>query len=251
MSGGEAKAAVLRAAAGDARYSTSISLFRQDGVSHFLVRPAPVPSAHNAANDATFLHALLERLPEGFVVTDNDGCVIEANRRFLDLVELPMLAAAVGRPLDQWLGRPGIDFGVLLAALKDSGGVRGFTTVLRGVYGASESVEVSAIALYDHAEPRLGFLIRAGAADSPDDGAAPPGLPRSVEQMKQLVGNVPLKELVRETTDMIERLCIEAALELTGDNRASAADMLGLSRQSLYAKLHRFGIGDLSGDAET
>jgi hypothetical protein len=28
------------------------------------------------------------------------------------------------------------------------------------------------------------------------------------------------------TTDVIERLCIEAALELTGDNRASAAEML-------------------------
>jgi len=27
---------------------------------------------------------------------------------------------------------------------------------------------------------------------------------------------------------MIERLCIEAALELTRDNRASAAEMLGL-----------------------
>jgi DNA-binding NtrC family response regulator len=37
-------------------------------------------------------------------------------------------------------------------------------------------------------------------------------------------------------------MCIEAALELTGDNRSSAAEMLGLSRQSLYVKLRRFGI---------
>ena len=54
-----------------------------------------------------------------------------------------------------------------------------------------------------------------------------------------------LKDLVREATDAIERLCIEAALELTGDNRASAAEMLGLSRQSLYVKLRRYGLGDL------
>jgi DNA-binding NtrC family response regulator len=51
---------------------------------------------------------------------------------------------------------------------------------------------------------------------------------------------------VRETTDVIERMCIESALMLTGDNRASAAEMLGLSRQSLYVKLHRYGLGDLS-----
>ena len=73
----------------------------------------------------------------------------------------------------------------------------------------------------------------------------------SVGQMTELVGRVPLKDIVRDTTDLIERLCIEAALELTHDNRASAAEMLGLSRQSLYVKLRRFNIGDftpVSGD---
>jgi DNA-binding NtrC family response regulator len=68
-----------------------------------------------------------------------------------------------------------------------------------------------------------------------------------VEQLTELVGRVSLKDLVRETTDVIERLCIEAALELTRDNRASAAEMLGLSRQSLYVKLRRYGLGDLDG----
>ncbi|MEL6947843.1 MAG: helix-turn-helix domain-containing protein, partial [Pseudomonadota bacterium] len=34
-------------------------------------------------------------------------------------------------------------------------------------------------------------------------------------------------------------LCIETALDLTKGNRVSAARMLGLSRQSLYAKLAR------------
>jgi len=42
--------------------------------------------------------------------------------------------------------------------------------------------------------------------------------------------------------------CIEAALQITGDNRATAAEMLGLSRQSLYAKLRRYGLGDLAAE---
>jgi DNA-binding NtrC family response regulator len=62
--------------------------------------------------------------------------------------------------------------------------------------------------------------------------------------MTELVGRMPLKDIVRETTDLIEQLCIEAALQLTGDNRASAAEMLGLSRQSLYIKLRRFDMVD-------
>jgi DNA-binding NtrC family response regulator len=45
-------------------------------------------------------------------------------------------------------------------------------------------------------------------------------------------------------------MCIEAALRMTGDNRASAAEMLGLSRQSFYMKLHRYGIGDLAAEGD-
>ena len=33
--------------------------------------------------------------------------------------------------------------------------------------------------------------------------------------------------------------------------RANAAEMLGLSRQSLYVKLRRYGIGDLGPDEES
>jgi DNA-binding NtrC family response regulator len=76
------------------------------------------------------------------------------------------------------------------------------------------------------------------------DVRAPRELPRSASQMTELVGRMPLKDIVRETTDLIEQLCIEAALQLTGDNRASAAEMLGLSRQSLYIKLRRFDLVD-------
>ena len=74
-------------------------------------------------------------------------------------------------------------------------------------------------------------------------------LPRSVEQLTEMVGRMPLKDIVRESTDLIERLCIEAALNFTSNNRASAAEILGLSRQSLYSKLHRHGMARLD-DAE-
>jgi DNA-binding NtrC family response regulator len=60
--------------------------------------------------------------------------------------------------------------------------------------------------------------------------------------LSQLVGRRPIKDIVGETVDTIERMCIESALELTHNNRASAAEMLGLSRQSLYVKLRRFGM---------
>jgi DNA-binding NtrC family response regulator len=67
-----------------------------------------------------------------------------------------------------------------------------------------------------------------------------------VDQLTELVGRVPLRDVIRESNDVIERLCIEAALQLTSGNRASAAEMLGLSRQSLYVKLRRYGLMERS-----
>ncbi|MFN3287687.1 MAG: helix-turn-helix domain-containing protein, partial [Sphingomonadaceae bacterium] len=88
-------------------------------------------------------------------------------------------------------------------------------------------------------------VARLGAAEAPAGPAT--CQPRPVEQLTELVGRMPLKDIVRESTDLIERLCIEAALVHTGDNRASAAELLGLSRQSLYSKMHRHGLGNLAG----
>ena len=65
------------------------------------------------------------------------------------------------------------------------------------------------------------------------------------------MGRVSLKNLVRDTTDLVERHFIEAALETTDDNRTSAAEVLGVSRQSLYMKLKRYGLGaDVDGLAQ-
>ena len=41
---------------------------------------------------------------------------------------------------------------------------------------------------------------------------------------------------------MVERHYVTSALELANDNRTVAAELLGLSRQSLYAKLNRYGL---------
>jgi DNA-binding NtrC family response regulator len=48
--------------------------------------------------------------------------------------------------------------------------------------------------------------------------------------------------LVRNTSAVVERACIEQALRDAHGNRTAAADALGLSRQSLYAKLERYGL---------
>ncbi len=229
----------------------SASLFRQENASYFLARlsfpdPRPVPVA---ASDTSFLQLVAEA-PDGFVMCAADGSVLSANAAFLDMAELAAEEHARGERLDRWLGRPGVEVDVLLANLKQRGSVRLFSTILRGEYGAQLDVELSAVAVGEGEGRRFGFAIRNVARRLASERRALVELPRSVEQLTELIGRVSLKDLVRESTDMIERLCIEAALEVTGDNRASAAEMLGLSRQSLYVKMRRYGLGDLDDGKE-
>jgi transcriptional regulator PpsR len=193
---------------------------------------------------------VVERAPDGFVVTDLEGRVLLANPAFVELAQLAGQDQVQGLTLDRWLGRPGVDLSVMLATLRQQGAVRLFATSLRGELGAQADVEISAVAVPEGDPPCLGFTVRHVGRRLGTDLQAGKAAPRSVEQLTQLVGRMPLKDLVRESTDLIEQLCIEAALKLTQDNRASAAEMLGLSRQSLYVKLRRYGLGDLGPDTD-
>jgi transcriptional regulator with GAF, ATPase, and Fis domain len=130
-------------------------------------------------------------------------------------------------------------------SLQQHGFVRNFNTILRNFYEEQEDVEVAGAALITDGSTRYGLIIRVVRPAASTTVNANTMHRHSVEQLTDLVGRVKLKELVRESADLIENLAIQAALELTNDNRASAAELLGLSRQSLYSKMRRFGLGNL------
>lgn len=230
----------------------SASLFRQGGMTLFLVRL----STKTTANVSTFpklkskMLKIVENAPDGFVITGPDGHILTANLSFLDMANLTTEEHALGQRLDRWLGRPGVDLDVLIASLRQRGSVRLFATIMNVEYGPKSEVEVSAVSVMNGGKPCFGFTIRNVGQRLSGETRAGRHLHRSPEQLAELIGRMTLKDLVRETTDVVERLCIETALELTGDNRASAAELLGLSRQSLYVKLRRYGLADDPSDDE-
>lgn len=221
--------------------------FRQHGARFLLLR---LDDPGRARPEATPLAEVVERMPDAFVVADVRLKIVMANAAFVELVEAATADQLRGRPLADFLGRPGIDLELIENQLAKHGFARNVGTVVRGRDGESEEpVELSAVRTSEDA-PHYGFAIRQIGRRLRDLPPASQELPRSVEQLTELVGRVSLKEIVRESTDLIERLCIEAALSYTADNRASAAEILGLSRQSLYSKLHRYGLGNLVDEAD-
>ena len=238
----------LRLAGSNRECVVSGTLFRQDRGAYILVRLGL--SEDDAAAPPPALTEMLDRMPDPFVLTDEKLAILSENAAFMDLVQCARRSELTGAPLGRFLGRPGIDLNLLASQLREHGMVRNFATIARGAFGSEDDVEISAVSAMNGDARCYGFSIRQIGRRIPDVPVAGRDLPRSVDQLTELVGRVSLKDIVRESTDLVERLCIEAALAYTSDNRASAAELLGLSRQSLYSKLHRHGLGNLVGEAD-
>lgn len=244
---GQATASGVRLRLTSAAVSISAWLLRGGGASQLLVRVFPDGQGMAHASGLGEAWGALSHLPEAMVTATGDLDIIDANEAFLDLVDVATANQIRSESLARFVGRHGVDMSVLTGRLQENGAIRRYATVLRGQYGAVRDVELTA-AVADRDEKRVyAFLFRPVVLDRTVLGDVRRPL-RPVSEMTELVGRVPLRDIVREATDIIEELCIEAALAVTQDNRASAAEMLGLSRQSLYSKLRRYGIGDLPSD---
>jgi transcriptional regulator PpsR len=211
-----------------------------------------IDAADKKAKSGDELADNLQRLyhegADGIVFADGEGVIRAANEAFLNLTDASGIAALRGRSIADYLVRGQIDLRVLLDNVKRTGQLRLYATRLTTDFSGQIAVELSASWLNDRPNPTLVLVVRdASRADAlrrsgsgmPDDGA------RSV---MELVGSSTLKDIVAETTDVIEKMCIETALELTRNNRVAAADMLGLSRQSLYVKLRKYGLLNKDGE---
>ena len=185
---------------------------------------------------------------DGIVFSDAEGNIRGANEAFLNLTDTANIAAVRGRSLTDFLARGAVDLRMLLDNVKRTGQLRLYATRLTTDFMGQIAVEISATWLNDRPNPVLVLVVRdASRAETlrrPAFGQPEEG----VRNVMELVGSSTLKDIVAETTDVIEKMCIETALELTRNNRVAAADMLSLSRQSLYVKLCKYGLLNKDGD---
>ncbi len=223
------------------------SLLRTDSGQAFLLQLAAASARPDAAGAARPdpLAALVRQGPDGLLLVDPQGIVKEANDAFLEMVQVGSTLAVVGGPLERWFARGRMEVDLLLATLRRLGRVRLFPAMLRGELGSEAPVEISAVA---GAQPdRVLLLVRdvsrraVAADDTPELGGA-------LEPLTARIGGTPMRTLVRETVAVVEQHFIRRALEATRGNRTAAAELLGLSRQSLYAKLARYALDEEPAD---
>ena len=233
---------ILRMGPDQTQWTVRATLMAADPAPVFLLQFALAGLAANPPPaDAVQLEELIEQLPDAFLVLDRDGVIRRANRAFLDLTQAGALSRVIGERLDRWLSRPGATLSVLLSQLQQYGSVRLFGTALTGELGTEAEVEISAVLGAGAAAENVAVVIRDVSRRLAPRVENDP-LQLSLADVTAQVGRTPLPALVRDTSAIIERHCIETALQLAHGRRTAAAELLGLSRQSLYMKLSRYGM---------
>ena len=209
-------------------------------------------AADVVANSADELGEGLARLyhegVDGIVFADGEGVIRAANEAFLNLTDSPNMAAVRGKSLADFLARGAVDLRVMLEAVKRTGQLRLYATRLNTDYSGQIAAEISATWLGDLASPIMAMVVRDASRIEAPRRPVISGPDEGSRNVMELVGSSTLRDIVAETTDVIEKMCIETALELTRNNRVAAAEMLSLSRQSLYVKLRKFGLLNKDGE---
>ncbi len=244
---GRAPGQLLHLGTSATRWLVRASLATSEPEAVYLLQLAPIAAIQAIRRETASLVDLIDRLPDSFVLVDAEGIVRRANRAFLDLVQCGAPAAAIGQPLTRWLGQPGADGMVLIDRVMRHRMVRNFTTTIQGDLGTEVRVEISAAGDAEQAPQTIGLLLRDVSRRLANEPTHRPtqddALRDALAEITAQIGRTPLLELVRDSSGLIERHCIEGALERVHGNRTAAAEILGMSRQSLYAKLSRYGIG--------
>lgn len=240
---GEGRAVAIQARRSGKELRISPTVFRASGERLLLCRLDFEETGEPVSDElGENLSALYQEGVDAIVFTDRDGVIRSANESFLNLADATHLTNVKGRSLGDYLARGTVDLKVLLENAARAGQMRMYATKLAGEYGAALSIEISVTYLNDRAHPSYVFVIRDA---SRVEAVRKPGVAVGDDAMRsimELVGSASLKDIVSQTTDVVEKMCIETAVELTRNNRVAAAEMLGLSRQSLYVKLRKYGL---------
>ncbi len=230
---------------GDKKIRISASSFINSGRPHLLLNLKPLElaqSAHLLESDSLTVKAI-ENNSYGFVVCTPEGLILKANKAFIKLSNAKGEQELIGNAIQNYLDSDTADFARMMQSLKGKASAQSCISSINNNSSGIKLVDISAVSV---AHPRacIGMIFRQMDSRQNKDKRIDKKLVRSSEELSMLVGKVPLKDILTETTDLIEELCIKAALDLSNDNRVSASEILGLSRQSLYIKLRKYGLVD-------
>jgi hypothetical protein len=215
--------------------------------SHVLLRVrASEPAAADAHPMGTPLARLVDTTAEGIVVTDAIGCVVVANRAFVQLVQAPGVEQVQGHGLATWLGHVGPSrlsgLPGLLQRVRQQGLVQMAAQTLHCQTGPALSVDLTVSLLNDGDQERFGFTLRAchqlASDDAPPLNAQTLALARALDALCADIGHTPLGPLLQRAEHLARGHLVQQALQRQTGAESTAATALGISEQELTRLRH-------------
>lgn len=179
---------------------------------------------------------------DAFVFVSGAGQILSANDAFLKVANVTHSQSIKNRSMLDFLARGSTDLNVMIENARRSGGMRLYATRVISEHGVERPVEISTTQLRAGADPVFAMVMRDSHRVETPTTHRKQITDVDMHSVIELIGGQSLKDIVAKTTDVVEKMCIETAVEMTSNNRVAAAEMLGLSRQSLYVKLRKYGL---------
>ena len=220
------------------------TFFRSNDGVHSLIRLSSSSSQRTShSKEKIYLSDLYQKTSDAFVFINEAGKIVDTNESFLILTENPNIDEVVGKSFSDFLKNATTDLKILTDNSKRLGKIRNYATDFITTFGSKIPVTISSTWVSNEDDDFYGFILRDSSnieLEKQNDNEK-----HSWEATTKLVGRAPLKELVAQTGDIAERICLETALNLTNNNKVAAAELLSLSRQSLYVKLRKHNLLDI------
>ena len=236
-------AVLAKSARGGRSYRLIPTLFRGATSQMLLCKMEPEDSSLETVDQlATHLVSFFHKGVDPIVFVNMSGQILSANEAFVSVANVTHAQTLSGRSMSEFFSRGSVDLNVILESARRNGKMRLYSTKILNEHGDERPVEISTTQVRTEREPICVLVMRNArrveAISTPTNQMSE----AEVNSVVELIGNQSLKDVVARSTDVVEKMCIETAIGMTSNNRVAAAEMLGLSRQSLYVKLRKYNL---------
>jgi transcriptional regulator PpsR len=236
-------AVLANSARGGRSYRLNPTLFRGATSQMLLCKMEPEDSSLEPMDQlATHLVSFFHKGVDSIVFVNMSGQILSANEAFVSVANVTHAQTLSGRSMSDFFSRGSVDLNVILESARRNGKMRLYSTKILNEHGDERPVEISTTQIRTKLEPICVLVMRNARRV---EGISTPTSQMSEEEVNsvvELIGSQSLKDVVARSTDVVEKMCIETAIRMTSNNRVAAAEMLGLSRQSLYVKLRKYNL---------
>ena len=236
-------AVLANSARGGRSYRLNPTLFRGATSQMLLCKMEPEDSSLEPMDQlATHLVSFFHKGVDSIVFVNMSGQILSANEAFVSVANVTHAQTLSGRSMSDFFSRGSVDLNVILESARRNGKMRLYSTKILNEHGDERPVEISTTQIRTELEPICVLVMRNARRV---EGISTPTSQMSEEEVNsvvELIGSQSLKDVVARSTDVVEKMCIETAIRMTSNNRVAAAEMLGLSRQSLYVKLRKYNL---------